>query len=100
MSSTPDSLISSRINPENLQKFFDRAEEILGKENVSRDASYGALAGPKGQTVYEDPFPLRAPRIPSGAVRPASVSEVQAVLKLANELAIPLWTVSRGKNLG
>jgi len=31
---------------------------------------------------------------------PASVEEVQEVLKIANEFDIPVWTFSRGKNLG
>lgn len=28
------------------------------------------------------------------------MEQVQAVVKLANELVLPLWTVSRGRNLG
>jgi len=42
----------------------------------------------------------RGEHIPSGAVAPASVEEVQAILKLANEYKLPLWTVSTGKNMG
>ena len=37
---------------------------------------------------------------PGAAVAPASVEETQAILRLANEHRIPLWPVSRGKNLG
>lgn len=37
---------------------------------------------------------------PGAAVAPGSVEEVQAVVRLANEHRIPLWPVSRGKNLG
>jgi 4-cresol dehydrogenase (hydroxylating) len=37
---------------------------------------------------------------PSAGVAPASAEEVQAVIRLANEHKIPLWPVSRGKNLG
>lgn len=37
---------------------------------------------------------------PSAAVAPASAEEVQAIMRLANEHRIPLWPVSRGKNLG
>jgi 4-cresol dehydrogenase (hydroxylating) len=36
----------------------------------------------------------------SGAVAPDSVEQVQAIVKVANEYKLPLWTVSRGKNLG
>ena len=38
--------------------------------------------------------------IPSGAVAPESVEQVQAVLKIANHYKIPLWTISTGRNLG
>ena len=41
-----------------------------------------------------------AEHAPSAAVAPASVEEVQALLRLANEHRIPLWPVSRGKNFG
>ena len=37
---------------------------------------------------------------PSAAVLPASVEEIQAVLAVANEHRIPIWTVSRGRNYG
>ena len=31
---------------------------------------------------------------------PSSVEELQAVLKVANKYLVPVWTISRGKNLG
>jgi 4-cresol dehydrogenase (hydroxylating) len=37
---------------------------------------------------------------PSAAVAPASTEEVQALLEIANEHKIPLWPISRGKNMG
>jgi 4-cresol dehydrogenase (hydroxylating) len=36
----------------------------------------------------------------SAALAPASVEQIQAVLKIANEFRIPLWPISRGKNFG
>jgi len=38
--------------------------------------------------------------IPSAAVAPDTVEQVQAVVKIANAYKIPLWTISTGKNLG
>jgi (+)-pinoresinol hydroxylase len=38
--------------------------------------------------------------IPSAAVAPDSVEGVQAIVKIANQYKIPLWTISTGKNLG
>ena len=39
-------------------------------------------------------------RVPSAAVAPASVEQVQAIVRIANAYKIPLWTVSTGRNLG
>ncbi len=39
-------------------------------------------------------------RLASAAVAPATVEEVQAVVRIANERAIPLYPVSTGRNLG
>jgi 4-cresol dehydrogenase (hydroxylating) len=49
-----------------------------------------------------DPFALGDPLrfAPSAVVRPGSVEEIQAVLRIANAHRLPLWTVSRGRNLG
>src|SRR5579862_9777858 len=38
-------------------------------------------------------------RVPSAAVAPDSVEQVQAVVRAANKYKIPLWTISTGKNL-
>src|SRR3984957_14703191 len=38
--------------------------------------------------------------IPCGAVAPASVEQVQDVVRLANRHHIPLWPISTGRNLG
>jgi (+)-pinoresinol hydroxylase len=40
-----------------------------------------------------------ADRIPSAAVAPDSVEQVQAVVRIANAHRVPLWTISTGKNL-
>ncbi|KAL1618723.1 hypothetical protein SLS56_010453 [Neofusicoccum ribis] len=88
------------VDAATLARFFDAASKDLGPSNVSRDPSYGALEGVHGSRAYGDPFPISSQCSPSGAVRPGSVGEVQSVLKLANEFGVPLWTVSRGKNLG
>jgi 4-cresol dehydrogenase (hydroxylating) flavoprotein subunit len=48
---------------------------------------------------YLDPFGFRPPVRPAGVVRPSTVDEVQRVLEIAREYGIPLWTVSRGRNL-
>jgi FAD/FMN-containing dehydrogenase len=39
-------------------------------------------------------------RVPSAAVAPDTVEQVQAVVRIANRYRIPLWTISTGRNLG
>lgn len=51
--------------------------------------------------TYLDPFAVGDPHEhePSAAVAPASVEDIQRVLRIANRYRIPLWTISTGKNL-
>ena len=37
---------------------------------------------------------------PSAVVQPGSVEEVQAILRIANEHGVPIWTTSTARNLG
>lgn len=101
MSSSPK-VLPPGIGPSEHRQFFDELAKVVGDENISRDASTGALVGPHQQQSYGDPYAIanQDQHLPSGAVRPASVQELQQVLRLANELSVPLWTVSRGRNLG
>jgi 4-cresol dehydrogenase (hydroxylating) len=71
-----------------------RFAEVVGEDAVRSSA--------QDLADYSDPYPLGPAEdwAPAGMVAPASVEEVQAVLRIANELQVPLWTVSTGKNLG
>jgi 4-cresol dehydrogenase (hydroxylating) flavoprotein subunit len=77
---------------------FDRAlrdfERVVGAEWV--------LSTDEDRGTYMDAYAIGdgTDHVPSAAVAPKSVEEVQAVLRVANEHKIPLWPVSRGKNLG
>lgn len=55
-------------------------------------------------TEYIDPYEVREAegkrKMPSAAVRPKNIEELKKVLKVSNEYSIPMWTFSRGKNLG
>ena len=62
-----------------------------------------AVLGPDADlSAYADPYPFGRGEdfVCSGAVRPGSVEEVQAAVRIAGEHGVPLWTVSIGKNLG
>lgn len=43
---------------------------------------------------------LRGEHVPSGAVAPVNVEQVQAILAVANRYRLPLWPISTGKNMG
>ncbi|CZR63014.1 related to 4-cresol dehydrogenase flavoprotein subunit [Phialocephala subalpina] len=81
------------------QADFDAAiaklKDVLGSEHV--------FTG-KSLAEYIDPYELQEEpsrrKIPSGAVCPKTIEETQGVLRVANEYKIPVWTFSRGKNLG
>jgi 4-cresol dehydrogenase (hydroxylating) len=38
--------------------------------------------------------------VPSGAIAPSSVEQVQEIVRIANRYKLPLWPVSTGRNLG
>src|SRR5579862_6865173 len=71
-------------------------EKVVGKDWV--------FTSDEDVDLYRDPYTPswheEEEKIPSAAVAPASVEEVQAVVKIANQYKIPLWPVSTGKNLG
>ncbi|KAF2205675.1 FAD-linked oxidase-like protein [Delitschia confertaspora ATCC 74209] len=53
---------------------------------------------------YIDPYELweneGRRKMPSAAVRPKSVEELKRILAISNKYTIPVWSFSRGKNLG
>ena len=67
---------------------------VVGDQWVAGDA---ASVKPWAKSYTPDPSGRHAP---VGAVCPASVEEVQALLKIANQYRQPLWPVSTGKNMG
>ncbi|KAJ5554710.1 D-lactate dehydrogenase [Penicillium frequentans] len=74
------------------------------EEFVSALGSDGVVIG-EALSDYVDPYELYEDKdserkVASAAVLPQSVEELQSILKIANKYAIPLWTFSRGKNLG
>ena len=53
------------------------------------------------RTGYKDKFAVNdAAHLPAGAIGPTTVEEVQAALRIANQYRLPVWPISRGKNLG
>lgn len=71
------------------------------KEAIGEDA---VILGNAHKHNYGDPFAMCVDedekRGSACALRPARVEDIQKILKIANEHKLPLWTVSRGRNLG
>ncbi len=83
-----------RVSPVQFDTALKAFEAAVGKDwvmatDLDRDA-YSDIYAPGPESEWPA----------SAAVSPASVEEVQAVVRLANEHKTPLWPVSRGKNLG
>ena len=64
---------------------------IVGDRNVS--------VSPAELVPYAHDVIMAPPIWPSAVVRPASVEELQRVVRVANALRIPLWPLSTGKNI-
>jgi FAD/FMN-containing dehydrogenase len=84
--------VSSKDFSEALKQFA----EAVGKDWV--------FTSEEDMNTYRDSYsPLwHEPEdpVPSAAVAPDTVEDVQKVVRVANAYKIPLWTISTGKNLG
>jgi 4-cresol dehydrogenase (hydroxylating) len=69
-----------------------RFTEVLGAEKV--------LTGPEVVAEFRDPYSFRGSDEfdASAVVCPTTVEEVQAVVRIADEHRVPLWTISQGRN--
>jgi len=86
------------------QKYLSRAVDVVGIDNVTVISSEAELS------LYDYMKPSKASDmfyllnndtfLCSAVVAPKDVPDVQALVKLANEFVIPIWTFSVGRNLG
>lgn len=83
------------VTQSDFKNAIQRYKDVVGEDQVLRG---------DGLTEYIDPYELREAegdrKMPSAAVRPKSVEELREVLRISNKFSIPVWTFSRGKNLG
>jgi 4-cresol dehydrogenase (hydroxylating) len=82
------------IAPDRLSRALAAFAEVVGAQHVWQ--------GGDAQAAYADAMAPRDPMAyaPVAAVAPGSVEEVQAIMRIAAELVVPLWPISRGKNFG
>jgi 4-cresol dehydrogenase (hydroxylating) flavoprotein subunit len=87
-------VLPPNVSEKNFQKALDAFAGVVGRQWV--------LSTEEDRNTYMD---IYAPgdgdqHIPSAAVGPQSAEEVQAIVRIANEFKVPVWPISRGKNLG
>ncbi|HET8895954.1 MAG TPA: hypothetical protein VFN04_01680, partial [Protaetiibacter sp.] len=73
---------------------IERFRALLGNDAV--------LVDQPEKTDYNDPFPLGDPEefAPGVVLFPTLGDQVQDIVRIANELDVPIWANSRGKNNG
>jgi 4-cresol dehydrogenase (hydroxylating) len=73
---------------------LDRFNEALGSTAV--------LLSDNAVAEFRDPYVFagRDDLVPSAVLQPSCVDEIQEILHIANELRIPIWTTSQGRNNG
>ncbi|HEU4625047.1 MAG TPA: FAD-binding oxidoreductase [Steroidobacteraceae bacterium] len=77
-----------------------RARAALRRIEAITGADYVFTTDLDRQT-YADKFAIDdTQHLPLGAVAPATVEEIRAIVRVASEYKLPLWPISRGKNLG
>ena len=82
----------SAATDSDLARALERFAGELGQDAVAGD--------PQALQAFRDPFPLGDPDEfrAAGILSPSSVEEVRTIVRLANELGVALWPVSRGRN--
>jgi (+)-pinoresinol hydroxylase len=83
------------VNAKDFADALKHFEAVLGKENV--------FTSDEDLALYRDAYsPLwgeAADSTPSAALAPDTVEQVQEIARTANQLSIPLYTISTGRNL-
>lgn len=86
-------LATPTVSAEAQSKAIDAMISALGADAV--------VTGGDDLQFFRDPYGYAGdPSICVAAVFPSSVEDVQAVLRIANQYRVPLWTTSTGRNYG
>lgn len=84
------------VNSKDFSDALKQFAEAVGKEWVfTSDEDVDLYRDSYSPFWHEDEEP-----VPSAAVAPDGVEQVQKVVRIANTYKIPIWTISTGKNLG
>jgi 4-cresol dehydrogenase (hydroxylating) len=90
----PAPVLPPGVSEDALDRFLDELRGVAGSAHV--------LTGSAETREFRDPFWFATwdDYEASAVVQPASVEEVQAIVRLANEHRVPLWVSSQGRNNG
>lgn len=85
--------VAADVSDAQLESVLDAFRAVVGADHV--------LTG-EDALEFRDPYWYRDwPQYDASAVvQPATLDEVQAIVRLANEHRVPLWTTSQGRNNG
>lgn len=84
------------VNSKDFSDAIKQFQEAVGNDWVfTSDEDLDLYRDSYSPFWHEDQDP-----VPSAAVAPHSVEQVQQVVRVANTYKIPIWTISTGKNLG
>jgi 4-cresol dehydrogenase (hydroxylating) len=85
-------LLPKGVSESSFAAALDACEKALAADRV--------LSSPQDMAEFRDPFEPTSWELflPSAVVLPTTVAEVQAVVGIANEYKIPLWTHGQGRN--
>jgi 4-cresol dehydrogenase (hydroxylating) len=91
---TPTRPLPPGFSDEQLERALDSFREALGAERV--------LTSEEDLRTFRDPFAFATwdDYTASAIVMPETVEEVQALVRVANEHKVPLWTHGQGRNNG
>jgi 4-cresol dehydrogenase (hydroxylating) flavoprotein subunit len=80
------------ISTSDIERAIDGFAATLGADRV--------LTSPEAVWEYRDPYQHASVNdyTPSAVVMPTTVAEIQALVRIANEFRVPLWTFSQGRN--
>ena len=87
-------ILPDGVSGRDFRRALDAMQRVVGAEFVIR--SDEQLLPYRKAMLPRQPEPLLC----SAVVIPASVEEIQGILKVCNQYRIPLWPISTGRNFG
>jgi 4-cresol dehydrogenase (hydroxylating) len=91
---TASTVLAAGLSEAHFSQAIGRFVAALGPDAVlTSDEALRSVRDPYTFSGWDD-------HVASAVLQPSSVEEIQAILRVANELRVPLWTTSQGRNNG